>query len=295
MKVFHHNDLDGYASGAVVAKYRNNYNEEDFFEVDYVMTLPLEKVANKEEVWFVDYSFTEKTKYVLDTLIEKECKIFWIDHHTSSMDFLAKYPEYKKIAGYRQEGISGAALTYMWCFDLFFEELPMAIKYVSDYDCWQFNYGEETEHFKYGMESVCQKPLSSIWVCLLNDDEKERERELNFVLNRGRLIYAFEENQNTYYRENFWYETTLEGFKDESLNGIKAAVINKRSNSKIFGHLYEEYPLVIAWVFNGERYIYSFFAKKGGANCKKIAEELGGGGHIGAAGCNLDYLRFKKN
>ena len=64
MKVFHHNDLDGYASGAVVAKYRNNYNEEDFFEVDYVMTLPLEKVANKEEVWFVDYSFTEKTKYV---------------------------------------------------------------------------------------------------------------------------------------------------------------------------------------------------------------------------------------
>lgn len=294
MKIFHHNDLDGYASGAVVSIFKDHKEPTDFFEVDYVMTLPLDKVENGEEVWFVDYSFTEKTKYILDTLLEKECKIIWIDHHTSSMEFLEKHSQYNTIEGIRKEKISGAALTYMYCYNVNFDEVPMPIKYVSDYDCWQFNYGKETEYFKSGMESVNQKPLSAIWEILLSNSTDAMEK-LNYILSRGELICTFEENQNTYYRENFWYETTLEGFNDESLNGIKAAVINKRSNSKIFGHLYDEYPLVIAWVFNGERYIYSFFAKKGGANCKAIAEELGGGGHLGAAGCSLDYLKFKKN
>jgi oligoribonuclease NrnB/cAMP/cGMP phosphodiesterase (DHH superfamily) len=37
MKCFYHNDLDGRCAGSIVAKYENNYNKEDFFEVDYVM------------------------------------------------------------------------------------------------------------------------------------------------------------------------------------------------------------------------------------------------------------------
>ena len=35
MKCFYHNDLDGHCAGSLVARYENNYNTEDFYEVDY--------------------------------------------------------------------------------------------------------------------------------------------------------------------------------------------------------------------------------------------------------------------
>ena len=42
MKCFYHNDHDGRCAGSIVAMYENNYNKEDFYEVDYVMNLPLD-------------------------------------------------------------------------------------------------------------------------------------------------------------------------------------------------------------------------------------------------------------
>lgn len=48
MKCFYHNDLDGRCAGSIVAQYRNNYNPDDFFEVDYVMDLPLDKNEDGE-------------------------------------------------------------------------------------------------------------------------------------------------------------------------------------------------------------------------------------------------------
>lgn len=288
MKIFHHNDMDGRGAAAVVSRFRNCLYEEDLFEVDYVERLPLEKVKEGEEVWFVDYSFKENTKYVLDELLKKGCGITWIDHHLSSLEFLTKNPQYESIKGLRIDQISGAALCYMYCYNKEYQDIPYYLKLISDYDCWKFKYEPDTKWFKLGLEATSDSPLDLIWDHLENIDVLEN------ILKKGEIIQKHKIQEDNYYRNNFWYETTLSGFKNPALNGIKAAVINKRSNSEIFGSLYEEYPLVITWVFNGKEFIYSFFSKKGGANCKEIAEELGGGGHIGAAGCHLNYLKFIK-
>ena len=63
MKCVHHNDCDGRSAGAIVAYFTSNYNSENYFEDDYSGKFPYETFQNGEQVFLVDYSFTEKTKY----------------------------------------------------------------------------------------------------------------------------------------------------------------------------------------------------------------------------------------
>lgn len=292
MKCFYHNDLDGRCAGAIVAQYTGNYNPENYFEVDYVMQLPLDKVQEGEQVWFVDYSFKENSMYVLDSLINRNCDIIWIDHHTSSINLQEQYKELKLIKGIRQDGISGAGLTYMYCHNKLFNEIPYYIKLVSDYDCWQYKYEPDTTYFKLGVETEPFDALDKIWVELAEHDYLYRlsggfiEKVPMPQTKTGKIIKQYIDQNNKYYREHFAYETEIEG--------LKCLVVNKKSNSWIFGEKYKEYPLVMVWVFNGSKYTYSIFSSNKDIDCSKIAEKYGGGGHKGAAGFSSDKLLFKK-
>lgn len=293
MKCFYHNDLDGRCAGSIVAAFTENYNKEDYFEVDYVMSLPLDKIKDREEIWFVDYSFKENTKHIIEQLLIKRCKIIWIDHHTSSIKLESEHKYLKKIAGTRQEGISGAALTYMYCYNKEFDEIPLYIKLVSDYDCWQFNYGLQTTNFKLGIETFQNNALDEIWLDLQEEYDffnntgfrKNAKSLLQDIIKKGELIKVYIDLDNTYYREHFAYESEIEGYR--------CFVVNKKSNSWIFGEKYSEYPLVMVWVFDGNNYVYSIFSNNEDVDCSKIAEKYGGGGHKGAAGFSSKELLFK--
>lgn len=303
MKLFYHNDLDGRCAGFLVA---NHYEYEEHFEkgvnafeVDYVRPINLDTIDPGETVFFVDYSFKDDTKYVLDELVERGCRVVWCDHHTSSLNLCKKHPELNEIEGIRAEGISGAALTYMYLYeenDL--EELPYFIRLVSDYDCWIYKYGKETDYFKLGIDSLYSDALdcdehSTIWSNLLynrpvetNLSEEEIDIDsMTYVLNRGMAIETYVTNNNTFYRENFAYESEILGHK--------CLVVNQKTNSKIFGDEYDKYPLVAVWVYNGEKYVYSIFSSNKEIDCSKIAEHFGGGGHKGAAGFTTNELILK--
>lgn len=79
--MFYHNDLDGRCAGSIVALYERNFNKENFFEVDYVMELPLDKIQKGERVYFVDYSFKKDTVWQLMEVLKKTSDVIWIDHH----------------------------------------------------------------------------------------------------------------------------------------------------------------------------------------------------------------------
>ena len=88
MKCFYHNDMDGRCAGALVSYFTGELNKEDFCEVDYNKVLPQD--VEEGIVYFVDYSFTETTKPYLDSLINnKNIKVIWIDHHTSSIELIS--------------------------------------------------------------------------------------------------------------------------------------------------------------------------------------------------------------
>ena len=109
MKCFHHNDLDGKCAGAVVAQFTQNYNQEDYFEVDYINPLPIDKISENETVYLVDYSFTADTLWQLQSILEKTPNVIWCDHHTSSLNLVKEHSALKQINGLVQDKISGAA------------------------------------------------------------------------------------------------------------------------------------------------------------------------------------------
>ena len=280
MKVFYHNDLDGRCAGAIVAHFTGNYNPEDYFEVDYVMDLSVVPVADGEIVYFVDYSFKENTLDFLKSLQARGCQIIWIDHHTSSINLCKAHTELSSISGIRSDEWSGAALTWDYFSDL---ERPDCVNYVSDYDCWKFQYEPQTTFFKLGIETVKYDALDDIWARLFGD---MWVFEIGYLIVAGKTIKGYVDKTNDYYREHFAYETEIAGHK--------CLVVNQKTNSWVFGSKYGEYPLVMVWVFDGTQYVYSIFSGNPEIDCSKIAESYGGGGHKGAAGFSSKELLFRK-
>ena len=291
MKCFYHNDMDGRCAGAIVAQYENNYNKDDYFEVDYIMDLTpmLKKINNGETVYFVDYSFKENTKWILHKLIKMDCNVIWIDHHTSSLELEQKHNW--DIDGIRKDGISGAGLTYMYFNKCNFDDIPYYIKLVSDYDCWIYKYDPDTTYFKIGIETFEYDALDDVWKRLYYDminckNDIYNNSWINQIINKGKIIKSYIDRDNEQYRNQYAYETEIEG--------NKCLVVNRKTNSWIFGDKYNEYPLVMVWAFNGEKYSYSIFSSNKDIDCSKIAEKFGGGGHKGAAGFSSNEMLFKK-
>lgn len=282
MKCFYHNDHDGRCAGSIVAMHTDNYNKEDYFEVDYITPLPLDKISSGETVYFVDYSFKKDTIWQLEEILKKTDDIIWIDHHTSSFNLEKELDWVKNIDGLRKNKISGAALTYMYLYNCKYEDIPYTVKLISDYDCWLFELEPYTTYFKLGIETHNYDALDNIWLKLYNQPQEY----IHEILNVGKTIKAYIDKDNKFYRDNFAYETEIEG--------LKCLAVNKKSNSWIFGEKYNEYPIVMVYVFNGEKYSYSIFSSDKDIDCSKIAEKYGGGGHVGAAGFSSDELLFKK-
>lgn len=291
MKCFLHLDMDGRCAGSVVAQFTQNYKQEDYYEVDYIKPLPIDIIKPNEEIYLVDYSFKEDTIWQFDEILKKTKNVVWVDHHTSSINLLKVRPDLKKIKGIIQDGISGAALTYMYLYNCDFENIPYYIKLVSDYDCWLYKYNPDTTYFKIGMDMEKQGPLEYVWKQLYKESDKEYLEEnsgliIDCLINKGKIIKDYIDKDNESYREQWSYESEIDGYR--------CLVINRKSNSWIFGKKYYEYPVVVVWAFNGDKYSYSIFSNDKTVDCSKIAEKLGGGGHVGAAGFTSNELLFKK-
>lgn len=292
MKCFYHNDHDGRCAGATVAYFTGNYNGEDYFEIDHVTPIDISMVEDGEDVYIVDFGFSETeldNLHSLSTLVDK-CNLIWIDHHTSSMKMCHWNDWMREIKGIRKEGISGAALTYMYLHQCEFEEIPYFVKLVSDYDCWQFKFDPHTTHFKLGMEMTDYDALDYIWIHMFDEEKRYCDFadhvNLNGVMGKGGLIKEYIDKDNDRYRDLWAYETEIAGYK--------CLVVNKSSNSWVFGEKYDEYPLVMVWVYDGETYKYSIYSGNPDVDCCAIAESYGGGGHKGAAGFRSKELLFKK-
>ena len=276
MKCIHHNDMDGRSAARVVADFEGNYNESDFFERDYSESLPYDKISENEKVYIVDYSFTVNNREKLDKILEITDNVIWVDHHRSSIELINSYPTYKKIKGVVKEGISGAALSYMYLHKKTFNDIPKYLKLISDYDCWIYEFGDESRYFKCFIDSVDYKPFAEVWGELNHDTD---DLLLTQYIDEGRTIKRYLDYEYKRVRESQAYELNVEGHK--------ALVINADGNSWLFGDEFSKYELCMLWVYDGNIYNYSLYSdqtKSSPLDVSKIAEKYGGGGHPGASG-----------
>lgn len=311
----HHNDMDGRAAGAIVFQVLHclpddykpfrpfkEYEIGEFKESDY-NSLDISFVNEGDVVYIVDYSFTEKTYPILKELLDKCFEVIWIDHHDSSIDLMNAHEELREVPGIRSKKLSGAALTYVYTFFIYGspneEEdtdsildqdtssiLPLWIHLVSDYDTWTLK-ENTTMKFKLGVDALYDitVPVNSeenMFYKLI--DTYDPDITVQKIIKAGSYVESYVDNQNSEYRNSYAFQGEL--------NGTKVAVINYKKNSSVFGHLYEEYPAVVGYVFDGEKYQYSIYSRENGVDCRKIAEMYGGGGHRGAAGFISKHLVF---
>jgi oligoribonuclease NrnB/cAMP/cGMP phosphodiesterase (DHH superfamily) len=74
------------------------------------------------------------------------------------------------------------------------------------------------------------------------------------------------------------------------IEGLRAICVNGGGfNSDVFKSVYDEskHDIMVPFQFNGKFWVVSFYSVKKEVDCSVVARKFGGGGHAGAAGCQL--------
>lgn len=287
MKIFHHNDNDGYLSAFWVWREFKNDENIQLYEMDYEKEFPFECIEKDEEVYIVDYSiFPEDMKKLLSITPN----VTWIDHHQSAIKRYEGFPI--EIRGVRYNGVAACLLTYCYLKHMtdhgkgkikpfrptMGAKAPRFTKLIADYDVWTFFYGEETNEFQIGLSVMDRNPTSEIWEDLLADWDGTY---LDDICIDGAIMLKYRNKFTNEYCKSKSYECEFEGYNCLCLNvGM--------GGSEYFDNVEKEYDMYILYSFNGKNWNYSLRSNK--VNVADIAMKYGGGGHSGAAGFVNDEL-----
>lgn len=286
MLCFHHNDLDGRCSAAIVRRFNPGCR---FIEMDYRSELPITEVGDGEKVFVVDYSFQRPGDWGL--LLKKTGNVVWIDHHGTSIA-RAKAGEVKEklgvglLPGIRRTDACGAALTWRWFnpgpMSDFDAPNPYAVVLVDRWDRWIHHDSGDVLDFVAGMKARDTRPESKVWEELFGPDSDARAR---MIQRDGAVIRRCETKENADILSQFSYEVEFEGFRCLACNTF-------RRNSKFFEAADNPYDLFVAYVHDGSKYTVSLYSEAVKVN--DLAVKYGGGGHPGAAGFICEELPWKK-
>lgn len=317
--IFHHNDLDGYASACLlISKLREYGVEENNF---YITSMNYNKnwenemsiINNNDQIFILDYSVSNKVNQkALEELYKRNKNIVWIDHHASSKELIDNSIMFKQIAenGYvvTDNSYSATALTYFWIRD---EEVDMYycslmwVRYVDDHDCWKGQY-DESHAFNAGCHFIgfhncftklCYSDSLSIeefeYSFLYYDDICI---DTGYIIKVGEILLTKEEKENSTF---ITYKSFISTIEIPGENPIKVLCANKAGNSSLFGKYINEFDAVISFIYDGTYWTYNMFSSEKGADCSKYAKYFGkkygitGGGHMHAAGWSATEMHLK--
>ncbi len=273
MICFHHNDLDGHASGAIVRKYiQDNFpnTEQRYIEVDYVLEFSLPKIVAGESIYIVDYHFSPE---IMREMVKYTSHIFLFDHHETAAEVAAQYPKEVELHCDFDGDLSGCEL--VWNFLYPDKDIPWAVTLIGDRDAWRWEHGEQTARFNEGMMLRSHQPQDAVWVDLLSGFISTAAA----IQLTGKVCIQYRDQLCKIYRDMWGYEADLFGHKCYVLN-----FVHPGASSEMFGEKLKEYDICIATVFRGDVWKLSF-RSEGKVDVGKIAKRFpGGGGHCNAAG-----------
>ena len=165
--IFHHNDMDGKVSAALIYAYEYYYKMTKSInitckEIGYTVLLN-DDIKEGTTVYFVDYSFSknENVDY-LKSLINKGYKVIWIDHHKTSLEILYQLRKEMNLANTN--------------FDCMMTEEKCATMICAHW-VW-----EQTNHNKkYHIENRNFIKLVNSWDIWIHDMENDRDFNQGFM------------------------------------------------------------------------------------------------------------------
>lgn len=267
---FHNDDLDGWASSAVVLR---KYPTATFCGYNYEPKLPI--LAKEYDIVFmVDCSCSvEEMKY----LMENNKKFIWIDHHAKKILDTLKVmnPD-----GLRDTDNKNSACVLTWKY-LFPKKKPSdVLLYIEDQDIWKFTLPNSRE-INMALNIDCKDNRMYLERLLYDDIFAVN---LLMLLEHGTLYLKMETNQ---------IDFLLKTVRVIDFHGYKTGVINSPLHTSMIGHrLLEKNPdiqVVLIWYCFGDDVMCSL-RSRGDVNVSDIAMKYGGGGHKPASG-----FRIKKD
>lgn len=263
---YHKSDLDGHCSGAIVKLF---YPKCEMIGVDYNSGLDLDSIKTGEEVFVVDFCFDKET---MDRL-NKKASLVWIDHHKTSIEDC----DGLGIAGLRTVGRAACELVWEWFYySIHNRALPEAIRYLGRHDVWDHS-DPNTMPFQYGIRAYTNTlPGSDIWPGILHSF---RPGKIDDILELGKTILAYQENQDSMIAKAMSYEAMFHGYR--------AIVLNRPfANSQAFKAVYDpdKHDIMILFGIKNGEVKYTLFCDKPDIDVSAIAKQYDGGGHKGAAG-----------
>jgi oligoribonuclease NrnB/cAMP/cGMP phosphodiesterase (DHH superfamily) len=292
---YHHNDLDGRSSAALVRHFiykQHNYmmNPEDFIECDHVGVINTE-IAKDKIVFIVDYSFGDNELSYLEEICKNAKHVIWIDHHKTAIEMSEKYPWMKELHGIRDTSMSACPLVFRYFTGKKnLTEMPKWVQYVSDYDTWTKALESSTD-FKLGMDLRDQSHCALIWDNLIGGEGFE-----NKILMLGQVIH---DGSKVSIYNSKRYDRMVSSIYEKDIHldtEYKAIILNCTDHtSEVFKDKINDYDIGIVWHRQRDKYLFSIYSTKENVDCAKICQEFGGGGHKGAAGfsCKFFPIQFE--
>jgi oligoribonuclease NrnB/cAMP/cGMP phosphodiesterase (DHH superfamily) len=278
MIVFHHNDADGRCSAAIVKFWFDHPSDEhprvhdgtgriEFVEMDYKNRVPVEKIGRDDLVVIVDFSFRPGDMAAVQAATD--IGVVWCDHHKTAEAYGYDVPG---IRDFTEKGMAGCECT--WKFFFPGEKRPNWIRVLGDYDAWRMQEKDLCLPFHEGLKLEDQSPagLWNVWERLFEDT---LDSMANKIVEQGWSAIKYRDNYCAELRTAFGYATEIDGHKAYALN-------TQRFGSQGFGEKFAEYPVCIAFVFDGQKFTVSLYSET--VDVSVIAKRYGGGGHKGAAG-----------
>lgn len=279
--VYHHNDLDGMCSAAIVKYAMGDRSEVDFISLDYSqkeLDLP-ENIKKYWRVYILDITLPEKTMKELGNIFERS-NLIWIDHHISSIEqFGEKFSDYE---GIRQNGVAACILTWRWFYGM--KEIPKAVSYIGQRDIWQM--GDDEEEilglFEY-LNLIDLEPDSYRWSQILQNFNLRTWIDDGKTFRNVRLKSVYD------LIEEIAYESEIDGHKC-----LKVNYSDHRSISDMGHYIVHNLNYPVAWIYyikkNGNgNFVVTNGLRSKNVDVSKIASKRGGGGHMLASGWT-DYI-----
>jgi oligoribonuclease NrnB/cAMP/cGMP phosphodiesterase (DHH superfamily) len=262
MKCFYHNDADGKCAAHIVSQYTQDFDEQNYIEIQYGMDFPFDIIGHNEDVYIVDYSIEP---HEMEKLLNITENVVWIDHHIST---IAKYKDFVyDVDGIREDGTAGCVLTHKYLFPN--KIVPWYVLYIGDRDVWKWEFGDDTLNYFAGSELYDLHPLSNDWGELYYVEE---------IIRKGKTVEKYKAQHYALYLKAFAFEAQFEGHE---ANIINVGLVD----SKVFDSVECLKDIQIMFVVESWGLRVSLrSAETSGIDVSKIATQYGGGGHKHASG-----------
>ncbi|HEY0220699.1 MAG TPA: phosphoesterase [Candidatus Paceibacterota bacterium] len=272
--IYHKDCVDGTTSAAVVLK---KFPEAKVY--------PIPRGYTKEDLEPILSTLTEENEiYTVDgemgarEILDLGFKVTTIDHHIGereNLDNLAK--ENSNYTFIFDNDKSGASLSWNYFFPG--EEMPEMIKYVEDFDLWNWKYRKETENVMGYLSIFRNNPEKTLE--LMNNGLEE-------IMNKGEVISTYTESQ---IEEQKKTEPVQIKIGENTVPAFNAPMSYKSFLGDFFSKKLGK--TVLIFKIDGGKVKMSFRGHdEHTPSALELASLVGGGGHRNSAGGAMPLYNF---